>query len=110
MWIINERIFKNIRTSFSVKFNRSNFIWKKKFEEPILQIDIGNYVIRSDEYQLGILQSNRFFSIKISKLKEATNIEIKLDNKLKRKGHNFTRGKIGERKNDILFLQSIVIY
>ena len=37
---------------------------KKKFEEPILQIDIGNYVIRSDEYQLGILQYSRFFLLK----------------------------------------------
>ena len=63
MCIINERIFKNIWTSFSVKFNRSTFIWKK-FEEAILQIDIGNYIIKSDEYQLGILQSNRFFFIK----------------------------------------------
>ena len=82
-------------------------LFEKKFEEPILQIDIGNYVIRSDENLLGILQSNRFFSIKISKLKEATNIEIKSDNKLKRKAHNFTRGKIGERNNDIVFIQSI---
>ena len=78
MWIINERIFKNIRTSFSVKFNRSNFIWKKKFEEPILQIDIGNYVIRSDEYQLGILQSNRFFLLKIPQIKRSNKYRNKI--------------------------------
>ena len=41
----------------------STFIWKK-FEEAILQIDIGNYIIKSDEYQLGILQSNRFYLLK----------------------------------------------
>ena len=68
MCIINERIFKNIWISFSVKFNRSTFIWKK-FEEAILQIDIENYIIKSDEYQLGILQSNRFFLLKIPQIK-----------------------------------------
>ena len=77
MCIINERIFKNIWTSFSVKFNRSTFIWKK-FEEAILQIDIENYIIKSDEYQLGILQSNRFFLLKIPQIKRSNNYRNKI--------------------------------
>ena len=77
MCIINERIFKNIWTSFSVKFNRSTFIWKK-FEEAILQIDIENYIIKSDEYQLGILQSNRFFLLKIPQIKRSNKYRNKI--------------------------------
>ena len=82
-------------------------LFEKLYDEPILQIDIGNYIIRSNEYQLGILQSKRFFVVEIKNLKGATNLKLCSDNKLKRNGHNFTRGKIGEKTNDFVFIQSI---
>ena len=53
-------------------------LFEKKFEEPILQIDIGNYVIRSDENLLGILQSNRFFLLKIPQIKRSNKYRNKI--------------------------------
>ena len=47
------------------------------------------------------------FIIKYSNLKSSTNIKNCYDHKLKRNGHNFCRGQIGERKYDLVFIQSI---
>ena len=88
-------------------YERSIHNYEKKFEEPILQIDIGNYILRTEKFQLGLLQSKSFLIIQISNLKGVTNINKNSEIHLKRNGHNFTRGKIGERNHDIVFIQSI---
>ena len=45
--------------------------------------------------------------INYSNLKSSTNIKNCYDHKLKRNGHNFCCGQIGERKYDLVFIQSI---
>ena len=45
--------------------------------------------------------------INYSNLKSSTNIKNCYDHKLKRNGHNFCRGQIGERNYDLVFIQSI---
>ena len=99
----NLRIFE---PQFGIN-NSENLLFEKNYSEPILQIQIGNYIMNSNQLQLGILQSKKFFVAQISNLKSSTSIKNCYDHKLKRNGHNFCRGQIGDRNYDVVFIQSI---
>lgn len=102
--------FKGVLRFYEPKFNSSssqNILYEKAYDSPMLQIDLGNYIINSSDKQIGILQSKAFFVIQVSNLHGATHLKLCYDHKLKRNGHNFTRGRLGEKNYDLVFVQSI---
>ena len=83
-----------------------SLLYEKLYDDSILQIAIGNYIINSQDVQLGILQVKKFLVIQVSNLHGATTLKLCFDHKLKFNGHNFTKGRIGDRNYDIVFIQS----
>jgi Bardet-Biedl syndrome 9 protein len=88
--------------------NSSNTLkFSKKFEEPILQTEIGNFTRANNNIdQLAILLIHRLFVIKFKDFKPGNN-SIEFEHKLKRNGHNLTKARVGDKNYDIIFVQSI---
>ena len=88
--------------------NSSNTLkFSKKFEEPILQTEIGNFTRANNNIdQLVILLIHRLFVIKFKDFKPGNN-SIEFEHKLKRNGHNLTKARVGDKNYDIIFVQSI---
>ena len=85
-------------TSSTLKFS-------KKFEEPILQTEIGNFT-RANIDQLAILLIHKLLVIKFKDFKPGTE-SLEFEHKLKRNGHNLTKARVGDKNYDIIFVQSI---
>ena len=88
--------------------NSSNTLkFSKKFDEPILQTEIGNFTRANNNIdQLAILLIHRLFVIKFKDFKPGNN-SIEFEHKLKRNGHNLTKARVGDKNYDIIFVQSI---
>ena len=88
--------------------NTSNTLkFSKKFEEPILQTEIGNFTRANNNIdQLAILLVHKLFVIKFKDFKPGTE-SIEFEHKLKRNGHNLTKARVGDKNYDIIFVQSI---
>ena len=88
--------------------NSSNTLkFSKKFDEPILQSEIGNFTRANNNIdQLAILLIHRLFVIKFKDFKPGNN-SIEFEHKLKRNGHNLTKARVGDKNYDIIFVQSI---
>ena len=88
--------------------NTSNTLkFSKKFEEPILQTEIGNYSRANNNIeQLAILLIHRLIVIKFRDFKPG-NDSIEYEHKLKRNGHNLIKARVGDKNYDIIFVQSI---
>ena len=88
--------------------NTSNTLkFSKKFEEPILQTEIGNFTRANNNIdQLAILLVHKLFVIKFKDFKHGTE-SIEFEHKLKRNGHNLTKARVGDKNYDIIFVQSI---
>ena len=81
--------------------------FSKKFEEPILQTEIGNYSRANNNIeQLAILLIHRLIVIKFRDFKPG-NDSIEFEHKLKRNGHNLIKARVGDKNYDIIFVQSI---
>ena len=81
--------------------------FSKKFEEPILQTEIGNYSRANNNIeQLAILLIHRLIVIKFRDFKPG-NDSIEYEHKLKRNGHNLIKARVGDKNYDIIFVQSI---
>ena len=87
--------------------SKESLLYEKLYEDPILQISLGNFIINTQDIQLGILQSKKFMVVQISNLHGATTMKLCFDHKLKHIGNTFTKGRIGERNYDIVFIQSV---
>ena len=88
--------------------NSSNTLkFSKKFEEPILQTEIGNFTRANNSIdQLAILLLHELLVIKFKDFKPGNN-SIEFRHKLKRNGHNLTKARVGDKNYDIIFVQSI---
>ena len=88
--------------------NTSNTLkFSKKFEEPILQTEIGNFTRANNNIdQLAILLIHKLLVIKFKDFKPGTE-SLELEHKLKRNGHNLTKARVGDKNYDIIFVQSI---
>lgn len=88
--------------------NTSNTLkFSKKFEEPILQTEIGNFTRANNNIdQLAILLVHKLLVIKFKDFKPGTE-SIEFEHKLKRNGHNLTKARVGDKNYDIIFVQSI---
>ena len=81
--------------------------FSKKFEEPILQTEIGNFTRANNNIdQLAILLVHKLLVIKFKDFKPGTE-SIEFEHKLKRNGHNLTKARVGDKNYDIIFVQSI---
>ena len=88
--------------------NTSNtFKYSKKFEEPILQTEIGNFTRANNSIdQLAILLIHKLLVIKFRDFKPG-NDSIEFEHKLKRNAHSLTKARVGDKNYDIIFVQSI---
>ena len=88
--------------------NTSNTLkFSKKFEEPILQTEIGNFTRANNNIdQLAILLVHKLLVIKFKDFKPGTE-SLEFEHKLKRNGHNLTKARVGDKNYDIIFVQSI---
>ena len=88
--------------------NTSNTLkFSKKFEEPILQTEIGNFTRANNNIdQLAILLVHKLLVIKFKDFKPGTE-SIEFEHKLKRNGHNLTKARVWDKNYDIIFVQSI---
>ena len=88
--------------------NTSNTLkFSKKFEEPILQTEIGNFTRANNNIdQLAILLIHKLLVIKFKDFKPGTE-SLEFEHKLKRNGHNLTKARVGDKNYDIIFIQSI---
>ena len=88
--------------------NTSNTLkFSKKFEEPILQTEIGNFTRANNNIdQLAILLIHKLLVIKFKDFKPGTE-SLEFEHKLKRNGHNLTKARVGDKNYDIIFVQSI---
>ena len=88
--------------------NTSNTLkFSKKFEEPILQTEIGNFTRANNNIdQLAILLIHKLLVIKFKDFKHGTE-SLEFEHKLKRNGHNLTKARVGDKNYDIIFVQSI---
>ena len=81
--------------------------YEKKFEEPILQTEMGNFSrINNNINQLAVLLIHKLI---VYKFKDFTpgNQSIEFEHKLKRNGHNLIKARVGDKNYDIIFVQSI---
>ena len=91
--------------SFGNSINSLKF--EKKFEEPILQTEMGNFSrINNNINQLAVLLIHKLI---VYKFKDFTpgNQSIEFEHKLKRNGHNLIKARVGDKNYDIIFVQSI---
>ena len=88
--------------------NTSNTLkFSKKFEEPILETEIGNFTRANNNIdQLAILLIHKLLVIKFKDFKPGTE-SLEFEHKLKRNGHNLTKARVGDKNYDIIFVQSI---
>ena len=88
--------------------NTSNTLkFSKKFEEPILQTEIGNFTRANNNIdQLAIILIHKLLVIKFKDFKPGTE-SLEFEHKLKRNGHNLTKARVGDKNYDIIFVQSI---
>ena len=88
--------------------NTSNTLkFSKKFEQPILQTEIGNFTRANNNIdQLAILLIHKLLVIKFKDFKPGTE-SLEFEHKLKRNGHNLTKARVGDKNYDIIFVQSI---
>ena len=81
--------------------------FSQKFEEPILQTEIGNFTRANNNInQLAILLVHKLLVMKFKNFKPGNN-NIEFEHKLKRNGHNLTKARVGDKNYDIIFVQSI---
>ena len=78
--------------------NTSNTLkFSKKFEEPILQTEIGNFTRANNNIdQLAILLIHKLLVIKFKDFKPGTE-SLEFEHKLKRNGHNLTKARVGDK-------------
>ena len=88
-------------------FRQENLLFEKNYDSPILQISLGSFIINSNEKQLAILFSKKLVVVQFFNLRGITSFKTCFEHKLSRNGFNFCTGKIGEKSNDILFIQSV---
>lgn len=88
-------------------YKSEDLLLEKFFDNPILQISSGNFIINSPDKQLAILQNKKLIVLQINNLKGLTQTKICYEHKLNRNGFNFTLGKIGDRNYDVIFVQSL---
>ena len=92
--------------SFS-NYSPDTLIFEKKMEEPILQTETGNFnQMNNSITHLAILLIHKLVIYKFTDFKPGTET-IEFEHKLKRNGHNLTKGRISGRNYDIIFVQSI---
>ena len=87
--------------------NLNSLKYEKKFEEPILQTEMGIFSrINTNINQLAILLIHRLI---VYQFKDFTpgNERIEFEHKLKRNGHNLIKARVGDKNYDIIFVQSI---
>ena len=81
--------------------------FSKKFEEPILQTEMGNFTRANNNIdQLAILLIHKLLVMKFKDFKPGTE-SIEFEHKLKRNGHNLIKARVGDKNYDIIFVQSI---
>ena len=92
--------------SFS-NYSPDTLIFEKKMEEPILQTETGNFSQMNNSITyLAILLIHKLAIYKFTDFKPGTE-SIEFEHKLKRNGHNLTKGRVSGRNYDIIFVQSI---
>jgi hypothetical protein len=85
----------------------NTLIFEKKMEEPILQTETGNFSqINNTITHLAVLLIHKLIVYKFTDFKPGTE-SIEFEHKLKRNGHNLTKGRVSEKNYDIIFVQSI---
>ena len=98
----------NLRIYYPSFGNSINSLkYEKKFEEPILQTEMGNFSrINNNINQLAVLLIHKLI---VYKFKDFTpgNQSIEFEHKLKRNGHNLIKARVGDKNYDIIFVQSI---
>ncbi len=88
-------------------FKPDDLLYEKFYENPILQVSTGNFIINSPDKQLAILQNKKLIVIQLFNLRNITQIKNCYDHKLNRNAFNFCLGRIGDRNYDIIFVQSV---
>lgn len=88
-------------------FRSDQQLFEKSWDSSILQIKEGNFLINSNDKQLAILFSKKLIVMQFYNLRTVTSVKVCFEHKLPRNGFNFCIGKIGERTNNIIFVQSI---
>ncbi len=88
--------------------NPSNTLkYSLKFEEPILQTEIGNFTRSlNNKNQLAVLLIHKLLVIKFNDFKPGNNT-IEFEHKFKRNGHNLAKARMGDKNYNIIFVQSI---
>lgn len=88
-------------------FKSDDMLYEKFYENPILQVSTGNFIINSPDKQLAILQNKKLIVLQIFNLRNITQIKNCYEHKLNRNAFNFCLGRIGDRNYDIIFVQSV---
>ena len=89
------------------EYKVQNLLFEKCYENAILQIASGNFIINSSDIQLAVLQCKRFLVLGLFNLRGTGTTKTFYEYKLARNGFNFCLGRIGERNYDLVFIQSI---
>ena len=90
------------------EFKLEHRLFEKYFNEPILQIGFGNMIINNiNEKQLVMLYRKKIEVVQFKSLRGITESTIKFKHNMVRSCYNFCMGKVGEKKYDILFVQSV---
>ena len=88
-------------------YKSDDLLYEKFYDNPIIQINSGNFIINSPDKQLAILQNKKLIVIQIFNLKGVTSIKTCYEHKLIRNAFNFCLGRIGDKNYDIIFVQSV---
>lgn len=88
-------------------FKSDDLLWEKFYDNAILQVQSGNFIINSGDKQLAILQNKKLIVFQIFNLRAVTQVKSCYEHKLTRNAYNFCLGRIGDRNYDIIFVQSL---
>jgi len=88
-------------------FKSDDLLFEKFYENSILQVSSGNFIINSPDKQLALLLNKKLIVLQIFNLRGITQIKNCYEHKLNRNAFNFCLGRIGDRNYDIIFVQSV---
>ena len=97
------RIFEPSLGNYSL----DNLKMETKFESAILQIAAGSFSFSSEERQLAIMLNKKVLVLNVFNLNKAPTLRVVYEHKLPRNGYSFCLGRVGSKKFDIIFCQSI---
>lgn len=89
------------------EFKIEHLLYEKCYNESILQISHGRCIINSNDFQLIVLHNKKLVIYQFYNLRGVSSCKICFDHKLSRNAFNFCLGKVGDRKYDNIFVQSV---